>query len=74
MEYITKIKLLLQSLENNIDLHNSGFIAAMNTGIQQLEDHINKLNVVKITSTSTSSLFNINYNQLELLGNSHKSE
>lgn len=84
MEYINKIKLLLNQLENNKSLDNIDFVSAMNTAIQQLEFHINKLDVIKISSqsssqpssplynqninTNTNTNININFNQLEQLG------
>ena len=84
MEYINKIKLLLNQLENNKSLDNINFVSAMNTTVQQLEYHINKLDVIKISSqpssqpssplynqninTNTNTNTNINFNQLEQLG------
>lgn len=78
MEHINKIKLLLSQLENNKNLENIRFITSMNSAIQQLENHIIKLDLIKISSQPSSPLHNINtninYNQLAQLSNLHQKE
>ena len=72
MDQINKIKSLLKSieLENTKEfqeLNEIGFINTMKTGIKQLEEYIN----ANTTVYSSTNPLDIDYKQLECLGNSH---